>query len=69
MLLGLGASAIGAMIFSIAPDVDWIFIGRALMGVGVGLSAGPSAAAVVEFSEPEKVARAGGATAAAQALA
>lgn len=67
MLLGLAASAAGAMVFAVAPDVDWIFIGRALMGIGVGLSAGPSAAAVVEFSAPEKAAQAGGATAAAQA--
>jgi hypothetical protein len=37
--------------------VDWIFTGRALMGVGVGLSAGPSAAAVIELSAPEKSAR------------
>ena len=46
MLLGLAASAGGALIFVAAPDVGWIFSGRALMGIGVGLSAGPSAAAV-----------------------
>ncbi len=45
MLAGLAFSAAGSLIFAIAPDVDWIFLGRALMGVGVGLSAGPSAAA------------------------
>jgi MFS family permease len=68
MLLGLAASIVGALIFSIAPDIDWVFAGRAFMGVGVGLSAGPSAAAVVEFSPPGKTAQAGSATAAAQAL-
>lgn len=68
MLLGLAASLTGTIMFALAPDVDWIFIGRAFMGVGVGLSAGPSAAAVVEFSAPGRTAQAGSATAAAQAF-
>lgn len=68
MLIGVGCSAIGSLIFTVAPDVAWIFVGRAFMGVGVGLSAGPSAAAVVEFSSPSKTAQAGGVTAAAQGL-
>ncbi|PKA39493.1 hypothetical protein CWR43_32480 [Rhizobium sullae] len=68
MLLGLAASLTGTVIFALAPDVNWIFIGRAFMGVGVGLSAGPSAAAVVEFSAPGRAAQAGSATAAAQAF-
>ena len=68
MLLGLAASLTGTLIFALAPDVDWIFIGRAFMGVGVGLSAGPSAAAMVAFSAPGRTAQAGSATAAAQAF-
>lgn len=68
MLLGLVASAIGSLLFTVAPDVVWVLVGRAFMGIGVGLSAGPSAAAVVEFSPPGKANSAGGATAAAQAL-
>ncbi len=68
MLFGLAASAIGTLIFALAPDVGWIFVGRAFMGVGVGLSAGPSAAAVVEFSAPGEAAQSGGITAAAQAV-
>ncbi|MBP2551757.1 MFS family permease [Neorhizobium galegae] len=66
MLAGLAFSALGSLIFAVAPDVHWIFFGRAFMGVGVGLSAGPSAAAVVEFSPPHRVGQAGSATAAAQ---
>ncbi|MBX4871054.1 MFS transporter [Rhizobium bangladeshense] len=66
ILAGLAFSALGSLIFTIAPDVDWIFLGRAFMGVGVGLSAGPSAAAVVEFSPPHRIGQAGSATAAAQ---
>jgi predicted MFS family arabinose efflux permease len=49
MLMGLGASLAGALIFAVAPSVIWLFVARALMGVGVGLTAGPSTAAIVEF--------------------
>jgi hypothetical protein len=50
MLMGLGASLAGTLLFAVAPGVLWLFAGRALMGIGVGLTAGPSTAAVVEFS-------------------
>ena len=52
MLLGLGASLTGVLLFAAAPNVSWIFVGRAFMRVGVGRSAEPSAAAMVEFSPP-----------------
>jgi predicted MFS family arabinose efflux permease len=51
MLMGLGASLAGTLLFAIAPSVDWLFLARALMGIGVGLSAGPSTAAVLEFAK------------------
>jgi MFS family permease len=50
MLLGLVASLAGAVVFAVAPSVLWLFVARALMGVGVGLTVGPSNAAVVEFA-------------------
>jgi predicted MFS family arabinose efflux permease len=50
ILMGLAASFAGTLLFAIAPSVAWLFAGRALMGVGVGLTAGPSTAAVVEFA-------------------
>src|ERR1700729_2035952 len=50
MLMGLGASLAGTLLFAVAPDVLWLFAARTLMGIGVGLSAGPSTAAVVEFA-------------------
>jgi MFS family permease len=68
MLLGLCASLLGVLLFAVAPDVTWLLVGRAFMGIGVGLSAGPSAAAVVEFSAPGKAKQAGAITTAAQAL-
>ena len=49
MLLGLGASLAGTLLFGFAPSVGWLFAGRALMGIGVGLAVGPASAAVVEF--------------------
>src|SRR5882672_7791939 len=68
MLLGLCASLTGAFLFAIAPNVLWLFAGRALMGVGVGLTAGPSTAAMVEFSPEGQSKRAASITAAAQAF-
>jgi MFS family permease len=68
MLFGLGASLAGVLLFASAPNVDWIFVGRAFMGIGVGLSAAPSAAAMVEFSAAGQSDRAGSITTAAQAL-
>jgi MFS family permease len=53
MLAGLFASLVGALLFAVAPDVWWVFAGRALMGIGVGLAASPSTAAILEFSSPE----------------
>jgi predicted MFS family arabinose efflux permease len=50
MLMGLAASLAGTVLFAIAPSVGWLFLARALMGVGVGLTAGPSTASVVEFA-------------------
>ena len=68
MLMGLGASLLGVLLFAVAPDIRWVFIGRALMGVGVGLSAAPATAAMVEFSPAGQSSRAGSITTAAQAL-
>src|SRR3984957_2249745 len=67
MLAGLGASAIGAVLFAVAPDAWWVLAGRAFMGVGVGLSAGPSTAAILEFCDRQDARRAASLTMAAQA--
>ncbi|GJD53051.1 hypothetical protein OPKNFCMD_5822 [Methylobacterium crusticola] len=67
MLLGLGASLAGVLLFALAPSVAWLFAGRALMGLGVGLSVGPATAALVEFAPEDRPDLAGSVTTAAQA--
>src|SRR5260370_2957431 len=67
MLLGLGASLVGAVLFAVAPDVQWVFAGRAFMGIGVGLSVGPSSAAILEFCTDQSAKRAASLTMTAQA--
>jgi MFS family permease len=68
MLAGLFASLVGALLFAVAPDAWWVFAGRALMGVGVGLVASPSTAAILEFSRPEHAKSAASVTMGAQAV-
>jgi predicted MFS family arabinose efflux permease len=68
MLAGLFASLVGALLFAVAPDVYWVFAGRALMGIGVGLAASPSTAAILEFSSPQRAKRAPAVTMATQAI-
>lgn len=68
MLAGLFASLAGALLFAVAPDVWWVFAGRALMGIGVGLAASPSTAAILEFTSPECAKSAALVTMGAQAI-
>jgi predicted MFS family arabinose efflux permease len=68
MLAGLFASLVGALLFAVASDVWWLFAGRALMGIGVGLSVSPSTAAILEFSSPKHAKSAASVTMAAQAV-
>ena len=66
MLLGLSASILGVLLFALAPSVLWLFAGRFFMGVGVGLAAAPSTAALVEFSPDGQFKRASSITTVAQ---
>src|ERR1700722_5429344 len=50
ILIGLSSSLLGAALFAVAPSVLWVFVGRAFIGLGVGLCAGTAAAALLEFS-------------------
>jgi MFS family permease len=51
MVLGLVAELVGVLFFVFAHDVAWLLIGRAFMGIGVGLSLSPASVAMVEFSK------------------
>src|SRR5229473_2100170 len=57
-----------SLLFSVASDVWWVFAGRALMGIGVGLAASPSTAAILEFTSPERAKSAALVTMVAQAI-
>ena len=68
ILLGLTASLVGVVLFAVAPNVWWVFIGRGLMGVGVALSLSPATAAAIEFSPPGRSGLARSITTAATAV-
>lgn len=68
MLIGLGLSFAGVALFAAAPSVEWLFAGRALMGLGVALSLSPATAAMVDFSPPGQQKRASAITTAATAV-
>ncbi|WP_413739328.1 MFS transporter [Sodalis sp. RH14] len=68
MLLGLAASLIGVLLFAVAPGLWWIYLGRVFMGIGVGLSAGPSTAAMIEFSAEGQAKKASAITTVSQAV-
>jgi MFS family permease len=55
MLLGLAASAIGTVLIASATGVNALFVARVFMGIGVGLSAGPATASLVEFNPNSNV--------------
>ncbi|MCU1583561.1 MAG: hypothetical protein JWM49_117 [Microbacteriaceae bacterium] len=68
LLAGVGMMAVGILLFAIAPDVGWVFAGRALQGIGVGLAMSPASAAMVEFNPSGNSARASSINTAATAL-
>lgn len=68
MLIGLATSFVGVLLFAVAPGVEWLFVGRAFMGLGVALSLSPATAAVLEFSAPGQAKRASAVTTVATAV-
>ena len=65
ILIGLGLLFTGSLSFAFAADLSWVFVGRALMGAGVGFALSPATAAMVEFARDSS--RASSATTAATA--
>ncbi len=68
MLAGLLSSAAGVLLLAAADSVAILLAGRVMMGIGVGLSAGPSAAALVDYAGQGGSARAGAVTLGAQSV-
>jgi predicted MFS family arabinose efflux permease len=68
LLAGVSAMAIGILLFALAPNVGWLYAGRVLQGIGVGLAMAPASAAMVEFSAPGNSARASSINTAATAV-
>ncbi|WP_426244599.1 MFS transporter [Nocardioides sp. LHG3406-4] len=58
MIWGMLAELLGVLCFVVAGDVAWLLVGRALMGLGVGLSLSAASVAMVEFSRPGQEGRA-----------
>ncbi|MFC8797657.1 MFS transporter [Promicromonospora sp. NPDC057138] len=52
ILAGLGFLGLGALTFLLAPNLALLLVGRALMGIGVGLSLGP-ATSVIASARPD----------------
>jgi MFS family permease len=52
ILAGLAIELAGVLLFVFAHDVWWLYAGRAISGIGVGLSLSPATAAMGEFSSP-----------------
>lgn len=68
MLGGLASSVAGVLMFAVAGEVYTLMAGRVLMGIGVGLSAGPSAAALVDYAGKGGTARSASVTLGAQSV-
>ncbi|MEV8212889.1 MFS transporter [Leifsonia sp. NPDC077715] len=68
MIAGIGAIALGSLLFAVAPDLTVVLIGRVLMGIGVGLSLSPATAAMVDHAGPGASSRASSIATAATAL-
>jgi hypothetical protein len=68
LLAGLAAIAVGILLFALAPSVGWLFAGRVLQGIGVGLAMAPASAALVEFNRGGNASRASSINTAATAL-
>jgi hypothetical protein len=66
ILVGLSFLLLGALSFAVAPDVGWLFAGRALQGIGVGFSVGAASAALVEYNPGSNTALPGSVNTASQ---
>jgi len=56
LLMGLAAGAAGLVVFALAESTTWLFAGRALQGLAVGMASSAATAGLVEL-EPARDAR------------
>lgn len=52
LLIGVAVIAAGILVFALASSVGWLFVGRVLQGIGVGLAMSPASATLVDFAGP-----------------
>ena len=50
LVAGMVSVAFGTLLLALAPELSWLYAGRMLQGVGVGLAMSPASASLVEFS-------------------
>ncbi|RKR74435.1 MFS transporter [Frondihabitans australicus] len=68
ILLGVLSSIVGVLLFALAPDVVWLLVGRAFMGLGVGLSLSPATAKMIDVAGSANAARTGAISTASTAV-
>jgi MFS family permease len=68
ILLGVVSSMVGVLLFALAPDVVWLLVGRAFMGLGVGLSLSPATAKMIDVAGSANSARTGAISTASTAV-
>ena len=49
IVVSVGASAAGVLLFAVGPDLGWLFLARVIQGVGVGIGVSAASAAMAEF--------------------
>ncbi|RFA19455.1 MFS transporter [Subtercola boreus] len=68
MLMGVGLILVSGLVFVAAPEVSWLYVGRALQGAGAGLAIGAASASLVENNPSSNPRLASSLTAASTAL-
>ncbi|MFB2598704.1 MFS transporter [Herbiconiux sp. P17] len=68
LLIGVSLLAAGGLALALAPDVVWLYIGRAIQGAGVGLSLGAASASLVDFNATGNPSRASSVNTLAQSV-
>lgn len=50
LIAGILSAMVGVLLFAVAPDLTWLFVGRAFQGIGVGVAVSAASAALLEFA-------------------